>query len=127
MSHIIFTKGASTFTFSKGREFPIADAAQVNVPVDYSDGGQLYAYNKGILENLIDLAFKRLSATDYSNFNTWLKTIAIGPLNTFTMTDELGTNHIVRLLDTKNPLVAEKENAAGSLYSGTIHLREEIT
>jgi hypothetical protein len=127
MSNIIFTKGASTFTFSKGREFPIADAAQVNVPVDYSDGGQLYAYNKGILENLIDLVYQKLSATDYSNFNTWLLTTVVGPASTFTMTDELGANHTVRLLDTRNPLVADGENSTGFLYSGTIHLREEIT
>lgn len=126
MAHIIFTKGASTFTFSKGRTFPVADASQVNVPTDMSDGGQMYAYNKGITEVLIDLTFSKLSATDYSNFNTWLKTTVVGPTSTFTYTDELGATHTVRLLDTKNPLVADGEDGTGFKYSGTIRLREEI-
>jgi len=126
MSHIIFTKGGSTFTFSKGREFPISNPAQVNVPTDMSEGGQLYAYNKGIAEKLFNLTFKKLSATDYSNFETWLTTTVVGPASTFTMTDENGATHTVRLLDTKNPLEAVGEDGTGFLYSGTIHLREEI-
>ncbi|MCE5212998.1 MAG: hypothetical protein LLG40_15760 [Deltaproteobacteria bacterium] len=126
MSNIIFTKGANSFTFSKGREFPVYDPGQVNVPVDYSEGGQLYAYNKGIAEQFFNLTFKKLSATDYSNFDTWLKTTVVGPASTFTFTDENGTTHTVRLLNTKNPLQADGEDATGFLYSGTIQLREEI-
>jgi wyosine [tRNA(Phe)-imidazoG37] synthetase (radical SAM superfamily) len=126
MSKIIFTKGASTFTFSKGRKFIIDDPDQVNVPVDYSDGRQLYAYNKGVAEKFWNLVYDKLSATDYSNFRTWLLTTVVGPTNTFTMTDENGATHTVRLMDTKNPLAADGEDATGFLYSGTIHLREEI-
>lgn len=126
MTHIIFTKGGSTFTFSKGREFPVYDPAQVNVPIDYSEGGQLYAYNKGIAEQFFNLTFKKLPATDYSNFDTWLKTTVVGPTSTFTFTDENSAAHTVRLLDTKNPLQADGKDGTGFLYSGTIHLREEI-
>jgi hypothetical protein len=126
MSHIIFTKDANTFTFSKGRIFPIADPAQVNVPTDLSDGGQMYAYNKGIAEKLFNLVFEKISATDYASFEDWLLNHAVGPTNTFTLTDEAGTTHTVRLLDTKNPLEAVGEDATGFLYSGTIQLREEI-
>jgi hypothetical protein len=127
MNKIIFTKGASTFTFSKGRDFPIHDPAQVNVPVDYSDGKQLYAYNKGVAEKFWNLVFKKLSATDYSNFETWLLTTVVGPASTFTLTDEAGVTHTVRLMDTQNPLAADGEDSTGFLYSGTIRLREEIT
>jgi hypothetical protein len=126
MPNIIFTKGEDTFQFSKGREFPIADPAQINVPTDMSDGGQLYAYNKGIAEKLWNLVFKRLTQTDYDNFDEWLTDIAVGPANTFTLTDELAAEHTVRLLDTKNPLEAGAEDDTGFLYSGTIRLREEI-
>lgn len=126
MGNIIFTKGASTFTFSKGRDFPVYDPAQVNVPTDLSEGGQMYAYNKGIAEKFFNLVYKKLSATDYSNFNVWLNTTVIGPASTFTMTDENSVTHTVRLLDTKNPLQADGEDSTGFLYSGTIHLREEI-
>ena len=126
MSHIIFTKSANTFTFSKGRSFPISDPAQVNVPTDMTDGGQMYAYNKGIAEKLYNLVFNKLSATDFSNFETWLKTTVVGPTSTFTFTDEAGATHTVRLLDTTNPLQADGEDGTGFLYSGTIRLREEL-
>jgi hypothetical protein len=124
--NIIFTKNASTFTFSKGRSFPIADPAQVNVPTDMTDGGQMYAYNKGIKEKLFNLVFDKIPQTDYDNYDQWLTDIAVGPTNTFTMTDETGAPHTVRLIDTKNPLSAMDEDATGWLYSGTIQLREEI-
>lgn len=124
--NIIFTKGGDNFTFSKGRSFPIADPAQVNVPTDTTDGGQLYAYDKGIEEKLFNLVFEKLPQTDYDNFEDWLLNIAVGPKNTFTFTDEDGNTHTVRLLDTKNPLQAVDEDATGWLYSGTIQLREEI-
>jgi hypothetical protein len=122
MAKIIFTSGANNFTFSCYRIYPVADAGQVNVPVDYSDGGQLYAYNKGIQENFFDLVFDSLNATDYSNFDNWLTNIAIGPANTFIMTDENGVTHTVRLLNTKNPL----QNTKYGKWAGTINLREEI-
>jgi DNA-binding beta-propeller fold protein YncE len=126
MSNVIYTQGANSFTFSKGRSFPISDPVQVNVLTDTTDGGQMYAYNKGITEKLFNLVYEKLSAIDFTNFENWLSTIAVGPANTFTMTDENGVNHTVRLLDTKNPLQADGEDANGFLYSGTIQLREEI-
>jgi hypothetical protein len=126
MSNIIFTKGGSTFTFSKGRSFAIDDPSQVNVPVDYSDGNKLYAYIKGVTEKFWNLTFEKLSAVDYENFDAWLLTTVVGPSATFTMTDENGVTHTVRLMDTKNPLKAVGEDATGFLYSGTIQLREEI-
>ena len=122
MPYIKFTKGASTFTFSCGRVFPVPDGGAVNVPVDYSDGGQLYAYDKGISETFFDLVYTRCNATDYSNFATWLSSVAVGPKNTFTLTDEAGTNHTVRLLDTRNPL----QQVGYNRYAGTIRLRKEI-
>ncbi|MEW6427333.1 MAG: hypothetical protein AB1568_04780 [Thermodesulfobacteriota bacterium] len=122
MPNIIFTLGASTFTFSKGRSFPVDDPAAVNVAVDYSEGGQLYAYDKGIAERFHNLVFERLPLTDFTAFGNWLTNVAIGPKNPFTYTDEASVSHTVRLLDTRQPL---REVSAG-LYSGTIRLREEI-
>ncbi len=122
MPNIIFTKGAQSFTFSKGRSFPLDDPGQVNVPVDYSEGGQLYAYDKGIKEKFYNIALERASQADYDNFDNWLLNVAVGPRNSFTYTDEAGAAHTVRLLDTKTPLRA----VAHELYSGTIQLREEL-
>lgn len=122
MALIIFTKGASTFTFSKGREYPVRDPARVNVVTDQSEGLKLYAYDKGIEEKFHNLIFLGLSITDYTNTDTWIRTICVGPRETFTYTDEDGTTHTVRCLDTENPL----EEYGYQLYRGTIHLREEI-
>lgn len=122
MANIIFTKGADTFTFECGRKYPIHDPVQVNVPVDYSEGGQLYAYDKGIVEQFFTLDLEKISQNDFDNFADWLENIAVGPKNTFTFTDENSANHTVRLLDTKNPL---KEVAMG-LFGGVVTLRKEI-
>lgn len=122
MPNIVFTSGGSTMTFSKGRSFPVDDPKQVNVPVDYSEGGQLYAYDKGILEQFFSLNFEGLNLTDYTNFDNWLTAVAIGPKNPFSCTDEAGVTHTVRLMDVRNPL---KEISYGS-YAGTITLRKEI-
>ena len=122
MPNIIFTRGVDTFAFSKGRSYPMDDPAQVNVPVNYSEGGQLYAYDKGIKEQFYNLTFERLSQADYDNFSDWLLTIAVGPLNTFTYTNEDSVTHTVRLLNAKNPL----RGVAFELFSGTIQLREEL-
>jgi len=120
--NIIFTKNSTTFTFSKGRVYPLEDPGQVNVPVDYSEGGQLYAYDKGIKEKFYNLVLERVPQADYDNYDNWLLNVAVGPKNTFTYTDEDGGAHTVRNLDTKNPL---REVASG-LFSGTIQLREEL-
>jgi len=122
MPNIKFTKGGDDFTFSKGRSYPLDDPSQVNVPVGYSEGGQLYAYDKGIEEQFFNLVFERIPQADYENFEEWLTDIAVGPKNTFTYTDEDGNNHTVRLMDTKNPL----KGVAAEMFSGTIELREEI-
>lgn len=122
MANITFTLGGDSFTFSKGRSYPLDDPAQVNVVVDYSEGGQLYAYDKGIQEQYFNIDFERISQTDYDNFEDWLLNIAVGPTNEFTYTDEDGNDHTVRLMDTKNPL----KRVADGMYTGTIQLREEL-
>jgi len=122
MPNIRFTKGAETFTFSKGRSFPVDDPVQVAVSTEYSEGGQLYAYDKGIVEQFYNLRFDRLPQADFDNFENWLKNVVVGPKFTFIYTDEEGVDHTVRLLNTKNPLT----EVAHQLYSGTIRLREEI-
>jgi len=122
VANVTFTKGGNTFTFTRGRSYPLHDPVRVKVVVGYSEGGQLYAYDKGVTEQLFNLVYERLPQADYDNFENWLENVAVGPKNTFTYTDEDGTDHTVRLLDTENPL----QEVANSMYSGTIRLRKEI-
>lgn len=123
MANIIFTSGASTFTFSKGRSYPLNDPAEVSVVTDLTEARQMYAYEKGIHIAWHNLVFEKLDQADFDNFEDWIKNVAVGSKNTFTYTDESGTSHTVRLMNTKNPLKAISHNK----FSGTIQLREEIS
>jgi len=117
-----FTKGASTFTFVDGRRYPISDPIQVNVAVDYSEGKQLYAYNKGVTEQYFYLDLDRICQADRDNIVNWMQNIAVGPLDTFTFRDEDSIDHTVRMMTDKDPF---KEVNAGQ-FSGTVILRKEI-
>jgi len=122
MAKMKFTKGASTFTFVDGRKYPINDQAQVNVVVDYSEGRQLYAYDKGVQENFIYLDLERVCQADHDNLESWFTDTAVGPKKTFTFTDENSEDHTVRWMDTKYPL----QEVSSGRFSGLITLREEI-
>jgi hypothetical protein len=127
MAKMVFTLGAETFTWIANRTYPIEDAIEVNVVVDYSEGRQLYAYDKGVVEQSIVLHFDRIGATDYGNFIDWLENVAVGPTNTFTFTDEDEDDHTVRLMDTKDPFQLQYITTSGVYqYTGTVNLREEI-
>ena len=122
MAQMKFTKGGDTFTFVDGRRYPISDPIQVNVVTDYSEGKQLYAYNKGVTEQYFYLDLDRISQADRDNTVDWMENISVGPLNTFTFTDEDGTDHTVRMMTDKDPF---KEVSSG-LFSGMVTLRKEI-
>ncbi|WP_136360660.1 hypothetical protein [Desulfatibacillum aliphaticivorans] len=121
MGNIVFTKDSDTFTFSQARALPAHDPVSVNVVTGYTEGMQLYAYDKGVTEREFRLVYTRLTQADFDNFTNWLENIAVGPKNTFTFTDEDGNDHTVRLMDTENPLSL----AANTFYKGTITLRKE--
>lgn len=118
---LIFTLGANSMTID-ARALPVHDPDKVNVVVDYTDGGQLCAYNKGIAEKLWHLDCQLIDAATAAGFAEWLTDIAVGPLNPFTFTDEASNTHTVRLMDTQNPL----KQVSNGRYSGVITLREEI-
>lgn len=122
MANVIWTRLGDTFTFSKGRVYPLDDPAGVNVPVDYSAGGKLYAYDKGIKEKFFNLEYDGLSQTDYDHVENWLLNVVIGPRRTFIYTDESGVQYTVRWLDTRNPLRRTRDG----MYAGTLSLRKEI-
>lgn len=121
-ANVKFTKGADTFQFSKGRSYPLHDPAQVSVITDLSESKQMYTFDKDVIVHHYKLYFKNLSQTDYNNFSNWLRSIAVGPKNTFTYKDEDGNNHTVRLFNTQNPL----KKISHENFEGTIELRKEI-
>jgi len=122
VAKIKFTLGANTFTFEADRAYPMDDPEEVLVPTAQSEGGQLYAYDKGITVQWFNLVFSRATKNDHDNAKWWCKTIACGPKNTFTYTDEDENDHTVRMINTKSPLKKMDSNK----YAGTIVLRKEI-
>lgn len=122
MAKIIFTLGATVWTANCDRALPVGDPAKVGVVLDYSAGGQAYAYDKGIVEQFFDLVFDKLITAKDTELRTFHETIAVGPLNTFIYTDPDGNEHSVRWLDVSYPL--KQTNATH--HSGTIRLRKEI-
>lgn len=123
MAQIVFTKGGDTFTFVDGRSFPVDDPATVNVVVGYSDGRQVYAYDKGIEESEIVLNLQDICETDFDNLLDWHKNVCVGPKETFTFTDESSVDHTVRWMDVRFPL----RRTGPVTYSGTVRLREEVS
>ena len=71
------------FSFSKGREYPIHDPHKVHVPIAFSEGGQLYAYDKGIKEHTFNLEMDRISQGDYDNFSDFFLNVVVGPKHIF--------------------------------------------
>lgn len=123
MAKIIFSDGgANTRQLDAIRNRPVADAIEVGVVVGYSAGGQLYAYNKGYSIQWLDLPLVKASDADDTFLRNFHANVAVGPLNPFTFTDDLGTEYTVRWMDTKYPL---REISKG-VHAGTIKLRVEI-
>ena len=122
MALIIFTLDSDTFTFSVNRTFPVYDPVEVGVPTAKSEGGQIYAYNKGIKAKQHNLAFAGASPDDNTNLEGWIENICVGPTNEFTYTDESSVEHTVRCMNTRNPF----QEVANQSFNGTINLIEEL-
>lgn len=119
-----FTKDSEEFTFSRSRRFPKEDPLKFNIVTNLSAGGEMYAYDKGIAEQFINLTFKGLTETDKDNILYWWESVAVGAKNTFTFTDEDSVAYTVRWIDQQ--LVLRREEANTNLYSVTIRLRVEV-
>ena len=122
MSKVEFNLDANNWTAAVDRDHPIGDPLEVGVVTDLTDGGQQYAYDKGIDVQHFDLVYNKLTAADDVTLRNWHANISRGPLIPFTFKDEDGNNHTVYWMDKKYPIKSNNNNR----YSGTIRLRKEI-
>lgn len=122
MSKVKFTRGPTIWTANCDLDFGSGSPLKVGVVTGYSDGNQLYAYDKGPSEEFFELVFKKLDDVVEPDLADFHETEAVGPLNTFTYTDQDEVDHTVRWLDVKYPIRQTDHNR----HSGTIRLRKEI-
>jgi hypothetical protein len=123
VAKIIFSDGGANLRqLDAIRNRPVGNPLEVGVVIDYSDGGQLYAYDKGVDVRWLDLQLVKVSDADDAFLRDFHATVVRGPLNTFTFTDEDGHEHTARWLDTRYPL----QEIAKGVHAGTMRLRIEI-
>lgn len=89
-------------------------------PRSLSDGGTFYSYNKGVLEEFIELKWKSLPLADWLNLDHFLRNSAVGSNNTFTYTDQDGVAHSVRLEST----AVDFREVRYQRYAGSLILRK---
>lgn len=91
-------------------------------PLDYSDGGDPYIYDKGIAaEGLRELHWRNIAALDLTNFMTFLG-IVVGAKYNFTFTDSDGTTATARIINADDIVSAPVAPGRESL---TVKLRIE--
>lgn len=68
-------------------------------PIDYSDGKDLYSYDKGLTEKAeVPMTFGNISSTDLSNFLAF-RAVVVGSKYSFTFTDVDGSTSTARFAD----------------------------
>ncbi len=89
-------------------------------PKDYSDGMDLYVYNKAGNEELLEIQIKCTKA-EYDTFKTWYDTKANGAANQLYFIDPYGAEHLIRILDE----ALHFEEQAYNKWLGSLLLRKE--
>ena len=67
-------------------------------PKDFSDGGDIYVYDKGIVKNFISFSWQNIPTSDYNNFMTFLGVI-VGSKYNFTYIASDGTTATARIMN----------------------------
>ncbi len=82
-------------------------------PIDYSDGGDVYIYNKGITKDFVTLTWNNNAKTDYTNLMTFIG-VVVGAKYNFTYYDSDGLTHTARIINSDNlqssPVATNRES-----------------
>lgn len=82
-------------------------------PKDFADGGNLYVYNKGIVQDRIIITFHNNPVADYNNLLTFLG-VVVGSQYNFTFIDYVGTTYTARILNGDDivsaPVMTDRES-----------------
>lgn len=121
-SEIVFTLDIYTWTPGCGRVRPVSESLKLGVVVAQSEGGQIYAYAKGVNVQPHEFDFVQLTLAKATELRNWFQNICQGPLYPFIFTDEDGVSHVVRWIDTEFAI----EEVSPDVYRAKVNLREEV-
>lgn len=89
-------------------------------PKDYSDGMDLYVYDKAVKEELFEIQIK-CSKAEYDILKTWYDEKANGAANQLYFIDPYGAEHLIRIMDEE----LNFEEQAYTKWLGNLTLRKE--
>lgn len=85
-------------------------------PRDLSDGGVFYSYDKGVMEEFIELKWAMMPLADWTALDSFIRNEVVGAKNAFTYIDQNGAAHTVRIeTDSVDFREARNQRYAGSL------------
>lgn len=110
----------SKVAFLKNPVYGLGKPLSFRQPESRSDAGDLYIYNKGLVEEFFEMSWKTMRLANWLELKFFYRYIAIGKANSFIYYDEYGTAHTVRFNTTK----IDFRETRHELYSGALKLRK---
>lgn len=105
--------------FTVNPDYGLAKPKRPRQPMDMTDGGTPYYYDKGVTEQFIKLPFKDMPKVDYDAMNDFFENVTNWKEHSFTYWDENGASYTA-LLESDElgwPLTGFES------YTGTLKLR----
>lgn len=122
MALIKFTSGMTVVTFETNPERPMSFPLESGQEMLETAGGDFYVYKKGAERQRWELVIPYVSASKYTELRNFIRDTIDYARNTFTFTDEGGTEHTVRL---GSPDIAWESDIKGR-YMVTLTLLEDL-
>jgi len=106
--------------FSRNPSYGSGEPFRFRQPQDITCGGVVYSYDKGIIEETIELKFEHMPETDYQGMIDFFRNVVKGKSYIFTYLDETGAGHTCMLL---NDSINFSKESFGR-RAGTLKLRK---
>ena len=116
-----FTLGVQTLLFTDGIQLPGRRPLEKMQALDRTAGGDLQVEDLGVTVRRFPLVLRGIDAAKMAELETWFDTIADGATNSFTYSDENGTDYTVLWVSS----ILDFRQIEPGIYTGDIML--EVT
>ncbi len=93
---MIFELNGVTATLQYPAQYPMTSNYEIVQARDRSASGITHVEDFEVTTNTMDFNFVNLPDTDYNTLLTWFLDVAVGMLNEFYLTDDLGVTRLMR-------------------------------